>query len=113
MIIRKLRFIIFVFLIYQNIISDINVRASFWKVKYIYPLQDVGLGLVGVVDAIWWLPGLTGICKEDVVEGGWPGVGECPPPTSEPPPDDPEKCPEVMLALTGTVTGIVEKPWSP
>ena len=74
-------------------------------------MQEVGLGLVGVVDAIWWLPGLTGTCKEDVVDGGWPGVGEWP--TSEPPPDDPEKCPVVLLAFTGTVTGIVEKPWSP
>ena len=76
-----------------------------------YPLQEVGRGLGGAGEAIWWPPGLTGICKEDVVDGGCPGVGECP--TSEPPPDDPEKCAVVLLAFTGTLTGIVEKPWRP
>ena len=78
-----------------------------------YPLQEVGRGLGGAGEAIWWPPGLTGICKEDVVDGGWPGAGECPPPTSEPPPDEPEKCPVVLFAFTGTVTGMVENPWRP
>ena len=74
-------------------------------------MQEVGLGLVGVVDAMWWLPdGLTGIWREEVVEG-WAGVGEWP--TSEPPPDEPEKCPAVLLVFAGTVTGIAGKPWIP
>ena len=79
--------------------------------KHAYPLQEVGLGLVGVVDAMWWLPdGLTGIWREEVVEG-CAGVGEWP--TSEPPPDEPEKCPVVLLAFAGTVTGIEGNPWIP
>ena len=74
-------------------------------------MQEVGLGLVGVVDAMWWLPdGLTGIWREEVVEG-WAGVGEWP--TSEPPPDEPEKCPAVLLEFAGTVTGIAGKPCIP
>ena len=60
---------------------------------------------------MWWLPdGLTGIWREDVVEG-CAGVGEWP--TSEPPPDEPEKCPVVLLAFAGTVTGIEGNPWIP
>ena len=81
------------------------------NLKHAYPLQEVGLGLVGVVDAMWWLPdGLTGIWREEVVEG-CAGVGEWP--TSEPPPDEPENCPVVLLAFAGTVTGIEGNPWIP
>ena len=45
-----------------------------------------------------------------MVDGGCPGMGEWPPPTSDPPSGDPENCPVLALELTGTVTGIVEKP---